>query len=213
MKKPAILFLTLFFAASMAFAQFEKGNMLLAGYSNLGLDIGKQKYKYNGTTSENFKYFEFNLTPEAGYFVIDKLAVGAFLDVDLERYKYTDDDIDLYTKFIIGPVARYYIIQLDKLNPFVEGRIGIGAQKYKTKYSGGSDSESKYSYFTTKLGVGNTTFLTEKLGLDLFIGYDYDVWTEKNDDSGGVKSVAADDSKELWSSVEINLGLSYFFSK
>jgi outer membrane protein len=197
MKKRFTILLLLLFGSSLVFAQVEKGKWFIAGYSNFGLDIGKNKTKSGSTTNENYKYSNFNITPEAGYFVMDKLVAGLFIDFYRDTEKFDDGDKDYTTNFIIGPFVRYYILEYKGLWPYAEGRVGFGSQNYTNNY--GSDYEEKYSYFTTKLGAGATYFVTKHVGFDLFMGYDYDVWTNKTDNSN--------ESTEKYGSFELNIGI------
>jgi outer membrane protein len=206
MKKRFFVLLLLLFGSSILFAQVEKGKWFVAGYSNFGLDIGTNKSKSGGTTTENYKYSDFYFSPEAGYFVIDKLAAGLFLEFDRYTEKYDDGDKDFDTKIIIGPFVRYYILEYKKLWPYVEGRVGFGSEKYTNNYD--SDYTPKWSYFTTKLGAGATYFVTNHVGIDLFMGYDYDAWTDKTDYSNGSKQMSSEDeSTEKYGSFEMNIGV------
>jgi hypothetical protein len=206
MKKKFIVLLLLLFGSSMLFAQVEKGNCFLAGYSNFGLDIGKSKYKYDGTTTENYKYSDFNFAPEAGYFVIEKLVTGLFLDFNRYAEKDDDGDKDFDTKIIFGPFVRYYIMEYKKLWPYAEVRVGFGSEKYTNNYD--SDYKEKWSYFTTRLGAGATYFVTKRVGIDLFMGYDYDVWTDKTDSNNDSKQMNSEsEDKEKYGSFELNFGV------
>lgn len=206
MRKLSTLLLVLLFMSSIAFAQVEKGKWFVAGYSNFGLEIGKNKSKYDGTTTENYKYSDFYFFPEAGYFVIDKLVTGLFLEFDRYTEKYDDGDKDFDTKIIIGPFVRYYIMEYKKLWPYAEGRVGFGSAKYTNNYD--SDYIPKWSYFTTKLGAGATYFVTNHVGIDLFMGYDYDVWTDKTDYSNGSKQMTSEDEgTDKYGSFEMNIGV------
>ena len=182
----------LLFLSSIAFAQVEKGKWFVAGYSNFGLDIGKNKSKSGGTTTENYKYSDFYFSPEAGYFVIDKLVTGLFLDFDRYTEKYEDGDKDFDTKIIIGPFVRFYIMEYKKLWPYAEGRVGFGSEKFTNNYD--SDYTPKWSYLTTKLGAGAT--------------YDYDAWTDKTDYPNGSKQMSSEtESTEKYGSFEMNIGV------
>jgi len=206
MKKRFVILLLLLFGSSLLFAQVEKGKWFVAGYSNFGLDIGTNKYKSGGTTTENYKYSDFGFLPEAGYFVLDKLVTGLFIDFDRYTEKYESGDKDFDTKIIIGPFVRYYIAEYKKLWPYAEGRVGIGSEKYTNSYE--SDYEQKYSYFTTRLGAGATYFVTNHVGIDLFMGYDYDVWTNKSDNASASKQASSESGgKDKYGSFEMNIGV------
>ncbi|MBK7029437.1 MAG: porin family protein [Bacteroidales bacterium] len=212
MKKLSILFLIVLFSSSALMAQFEKGNCFTAGYSNLGLDIGNKKSKSGGTSVDVFKYSEFFINPEAGYFIADNLMTGLFIDFYTEHYKYESGSDDKYFKFLVGPVVRYYFFQLNKMNLYGEGSLGTGFDKSTYKYTGGTEDETKSTYFSARVGGGFTYLMTDNFGLDLFVGYDYDSWFTKNEEEVDQKSAASvEKTKDSWSSFEINMGLVYIF--
>lgn len=154
-----------------AFAQVEKGNWLFGGSSTLEFNTSNEKIKTGGTTTDGYKYTDFDIRPQVGYFVIDKLAVGLLLDIDIDKEKYTDPDSEYnWTSFLVGPFVRYYILDLEGLMPFAEASMAFGSGNSKTNYMG-SESEEKYGMFAYGFGAGATYFVTENVGVDLFIGY------------------------------------------
>jgi len=205
MKKKVIFLLLFLSGSSIVFAQTEKGRWLVAGYSNLGLDIGKNKYKSGGTTTENYKYSTFSLQPEAGYFVTDKLAAGLFVDFYRSSNKYDGGDKDFSTMITVGPFIRYYLLDYKGFWPYAEGRVGFGLENYTNSYN--PDFESKYTFFTTKLGAGTTYFVTERFGFDIFMGYDYDAWTDKTVENASRQVNASSDNKDKFGSFEMNIGV------
>jgi hypothetical protein len=186
-----------------------KGKLFLAGTSALDLNIGKQKEKSGGSVVEGseLSYMQLDFQPKAGYFVINNLVAGLFIDMYMStnkdkdpNYGYTQKE----TKFIIGPFARYYIPVCDKLIPFVEGQVGFGVDNYKSKSVGSSDwSKSKESVFTYRIGGGATYFFNDIVGADLFLGYLHDSYKYK-DTGGGERS---SDSKYLYNDFVLQLGI------
>jgi opacity protein-like surface antigen len=71
---------------------------------------------------------------------------------------------------MVGPFVRYYITDLEGLMPFGEAAMGIGSGNSKYTYMG-SESEDKYGIFAFRVGAGVTYFVTENVGVDLFVGY------------------------------------------
>ena len=207
MKKQFSILFVLLFSSSFLLAQVEKGKCYVAGYSNFGLDVGKYKVKSGGTTSDVYKYTDFTFKPEAGYFLIDKLAAGVFIDLYLSKEKHTVGDDYKDNKIIIGPFVRYYILNINGLMPYAEGRVGFGSEKY-----GYSSNINKSTYFTTKIGAGATYFIGDNVGIDLFLGYDHDVWTYKNNSSAD-QSNASSDTKDMYGSFEMNIGIVATFGK
>lgn len=211
MKKTLLLVLVLLSCNFLSsYAQVEKGKWFIAATGNCNFDIGKVKDKYDGTTQDDHKYFDFNFNPMAGYFVIDKLPVGLYFDVYSHTTKEPDNSNKYNeTQFVVGPFARYYILDYKKLFPYVEGRVGFGT--WKDKYEG--EDPYKESYFSTRIGAGATYFFTQNVGADLLIAYDYDVYTNKDYNSGARASTANSDYKYIYSSVEINIGIVVTFGK
>jgi hypothetical protein len=57
------------------------------------------------------------------------------------------------------------------------------------------------------LEAGATYFVTKHVGIDLFMGYDYGVWTQKTSNTDAAKQVNAEDDTEKYSSFEMNIGV------
>jgi outer membrane protein len=209
MKKQYIILMLLCICSSILFAQIEKGKWYLAANSNLGLDIGKTKYESSNGVNSEYKYTEFNFSPSAGYFVIDKLAAGLF--IDYEYYKDIDqDDNDTWKEnsFIIGPFAKYYIIEYKKLWPYVGVGVGFGSGKSE---SNGEEYE-KYKMSTFRIGGGATYFVSDNVGFDLFLGYNRDV--DKYENSDAAKSASSSDTDDyIYGAFKISIGIVVTFGK
>lgn len=183
--KKHILLIVVFLAGNLmlAHAQTEKGKWLIAGSSDLSLKFGKEKFKYGSTTNDGEKFSSFSLSPEAGYFVIDQLAAGLFIDFSASSYKYGSsyDYKNTYTTFLVGPFARYYITDLNGFWPYAQASLGFGSYNEKSDYGPGRNGAitSSDALFGYRVGVGATHFLTENVGFDLYLGYAGD--TEKHD--------------------------------
>lgn len=198
--KRILLMLCVLIAYTLSFAQTEKGKCFVAGNSSLRLDVGKEKYSYSGTTSENFKFTYINFDPMAGYFLIDRLPVGLYMDINVSNEDYTNSSLWKTRSLIAGPFVRYYLKPIKKFNPFAEARVGFGT--YREGYD--NSDMSKESAFSYRLGAGASYFLTDNVALDSFIGYDYDGYTVKGEGD-------ADDYVYFYSSVEINFGIVVIF--
>lgn len=133
MKK--VLFIAALVAASFAGqAQTSKGTYLLGG----GAGFNSTK----GATT-------WNVSPNAGYFVIDNLAVGANLDVK-------DQNTAAGTTFGVGPFVRYYFVSLGKAKVF-------GNANYA--YDGVNKSNS------VGAAAGLAYFLNQSIALETALGY------------------------------------------
>ena len=124
-----------------------------------------------------------------GYTVMDGLPIGLSLDFELSTYKYSNSNTqkDQYSIFGIGPFARYYFGSMSGLMPYAEGRIGFGSEtdKRTTKFGTTTTSTTdKVGVFNYRLGVGATHFIGNTVGIDLFLGYNHNQRTYKNNDGG-----------------------------
>lgn len=192
--------------ASTFTAPTTKGKYFVAGSNRLELNIGSENQKY-GSSESKTSYFDFDFQPRVGYFFIDNLAAGLFMDVDIYSDKAKDEGMlsDKGTTFIIGPFARYYIPVFDKLVPFAEAGVGFGIDNYKYRYYSTDDwSKSNESVFTFRIGGGATYFFNDIVGADLFLGFLHDSYKYKDTGTGGERS---SDSKYLYNEFIMQLGI------
>jgi hypothetical protein len=183
-----------------------KGKYLIAGASRLGLNLGVEK-QVSGSSDYKTSYYNFDFMPKAGYFVIDNLAVGLFIDFNIYSYKAKDEGMlsDKGTTFTIGPFARYYIPVCDKFVPFVEIQFGGGIDYYKSRYYSTSDwMKSDKGLITFRGGGGATYFFNDNVGADLFLGYLHDSYKYKDTDSGTARS---SDSKIKYNEFILQFGI------
>jgi len=163
MKKITILTIILF-TSLVAFAQFEKGRALIGG--SLAFSTETQKSKGNGSTVTLGKETSFSFDPQAGYFIIDNLAVGAGLGITMTKWKdeFDNDEDESYTSFEFQPVVRYYL----PVGVFFQGQVGVGTAKWK--YEDGSPDE-KYGTSSFSLAVGYAHFLNEHVAVEPVVAY------------------------------------------
>jgi hypothetical protein len=182
-----------------------KGKWFVAGSNRLELNVGSENQK-SGSSSSKTSYIDFDFQPRVGYFIIDNLAAGLFMDVDIYSYKAKEDGMlsDKGTTFIIGPFARYYIPVSDKLVPFAEVQFGGGIDNYKYRYSSATDwTKTNETVFTFRIGGGATYFFNEIVGADLFLGFQHDTYKYKDTGSPSRSS----GSKYLYNELILQMGV------
>jgi outer membrane protein W len=124
--KKIILLLVTVFAFSYANAQdsearkatFSRGDMWLEG----GITLT--------TGDSNNDYFAF--TPKFGYFLTEKWAVGADLNISTVSYLPNANNLDKSNSFGVGVFARYYFLSLGNFKAF--GEAGLGYNHTKLEY-------------------------------------------------------------------------------
>ncbi|GEM_PF-401181 len=185
-----------------------KGKLFVAGYSGLDISAGTRKSKYNGEIDDGSKYSLFNIyfDPKAGYFIIDNLVAGLFIDLNYYSSKSKDEFgySNKGTTLEIGPFARYYFPICDKLVPYGEAQIGVGVDNSSSRSSSSSEwYKSKSSVFAYQLGGGATYFFNSNVGADAFIGFSH--YSNKYKDSeSGERSPG---SKYIYNELVLQLGI------
>lgn len=152
--KKVILGLTLASAGlfTSASAQIQKGNWMVGGElaaANFGLNEGAG--------------YNFQISPQAAYFVEDNWAVGPYANLGFSGAKAAPTTFN----YGVGALSRYYFSPADMGGEtllkhgrfFVEGNVGIGG----TTISDGGDSANGLDL---GVGPGYTYFITDNIGLD-----------------------------------------------
>jgi outer membrane protein len=142
--------LTLILSAGfiIANAQTEKGDWMVGGGFRLN-------------TSDNNTVI--SLTPSAGAFIINNLAVGGNLE-----FTYAKTGDTKLTIFGIGPFVRYYFTNAN-VRPILHGSLGFISQTAKTT-GFPSSTNSGLNYF---LGGGAAIFISDQVSIDGLLGYDH----------------------------------------
>lgn len=144
------------------------GSKFVAGYTQLGFKTYTDKAV--GTNSDPDKYFNLNLTTKGGYFLKNRLAVGAVLNYDHSVQNFVTSDMkNTDTEWAIGPLARYYM-EYGKIIPFGEALVTYGMRNSLTEYTS-FNNEIKHSVFSLGAGVGADYFLNEKIALEGMLTY------------------------------------------
>ena len=172
---PAIL---LVFFCSSAFAQTNKGNVVLSGNTNLNVLFSNTSVGTDSIETGKIKNNQFAFTAAAGYFLIDNLNAGisATYSYDYTNTKpgmYGESSVGAITQaFTIMPQINYYLPVQGKLKPFLG--IGVGYLWLEQKDSRVNNNENKvYSMSGTSLsgGAGLSYFINQSVSFDL--GFQY----------------------------------------
>ncbi|RZM19502.1 MAG: hypothetical protein EOO88_37870 [Pedobacter sp.] len=174
-----------------AIAQIKKGDKLVGvGIGAISYTSSDSKTTYSNTPTvyeSEGSSFSISLNPNLGWFIMDKLAVGAAVNVSFNTSKSesrnsasttTSDNKSTQPAFYIGPFARYYFGTGTKGAPFVQGNFQLGTSggKSESQTSSGASSET-----TTKpkgdwnagVVVGYEHFVTPNIGLFGSFGLNY----------------------------------------
>jgi hypothetical protein len=139
-------------------AQTEQGDWMVGGSFQLN-------------TSDNNT--QIALTPSAGYFIINNLAIGGNVIID-----YSKAGDNKRTDFGIGPFVRYYFTRAN-VRPILHGSLNFISSRNKSPLF--SNTENGINYF---LGGGAAIFITEQVSIDGLMGYAHSKYSDF-DGSGG----------------------------
>lgn len=190
---PVLLFLT----GMAAEAQFKKGDRMLgANIAGISFTGGRAEYTAPGvpvgyeTKSSNFNL---GLSPSIGWFLNEKVAVGATLNVSYGRSTlrniandttYYESNASQLNLGLGGFIRNYFKTGTGTL-PFVQASINFGTGSGNTDgFSFSSDVGGKYkdvfdgkksgiAFFNASLIGGFTKMVNDRVGLDFFAGYNF----------------------------------------
>lgn len=170
-------------------AQTEAGKILVGGSSEISFGSMTQKYKSDDGDGTAGKGIELSLSPEAGYFVMDGLAVGLSFDVSMSTFKQDGTEVkETNTILMFAPFAKYYY-GTGNIKPFAEGAIGLGSAGYKV--SDGNDSQTEKSgIFGFNFELGAAMFLNENVAFEAGIGYQSISSKDKEDNENNLRRIS-----------------------
>ncbi len=186
------------------YAQPGAGNIFIGG--DVGLYGNGSKTKIGGTSSDGIKSTQITILPKAGYFLSNKLAVGAELGVitSITNYPGNNPDKSTGVQFHIMPFARYYLIS-GTGGIFVEGGVGIDFGKNKTIYPT-TTQESNLTKFSAGITPGIYYYVIPKLALEATFGwFGFSSTVEKAGDQKNISNSFGFDAY----STGISLGFTY----
>ena len=145
---------------------FSKGNMFLEG--NLSFSSSKTTNSDNTGDLDETKSSSFNFNPKFGYFISDKLALGAELSVgsgkDEETIFGTPNVVteETNSNFGAGVFARYYFLDLgQRFKTFAEAGLGFASATAETN---GTETGSANG-FGLNIDLGMNYFVTENMAI------------------------------------------------
>jgi hypothetical protein len=135
-----------------ASAQTGRGQFMLGGNLN-----------YSSRTTEvpggdDFTVNTFSLSPNAGYFIVQKLALGGRLSSSITKVNGGTNE-----KHVVSPFLRYYV-----LNPFGKANFFVDAAYSTGTYKSGTVKRSIQGY---GFMGGPVIFVRESVGLEFTVSY------------------------------------------
>ena len=172
MRKSTLLSLLLSFTAT-AFTQINKGQFLAGG------NINFESIKSESSVNTPYESTNFFISPNLGYFIINKMATG--LRIDFRSYSTRSETLDVhYVTTSISPFLRYYFLPLQKkVNAFIDISYIHDKSKWRSDTNPGYIVKTKGYYFFG----GPSIFITDQITIEFTVGYKH----TKSDEYGDNK--------------------------
>jgi outer membrane protein len=150
-------------------AQPGAGKLFIGGHLSASTNVSKTKS--GSTTEKNGTTNYLSIMPMAGYFLSEKIAVGASLGVGATIYKNPNASPDKVStvNFVFSPFARYYLIS-GTGGLFVEASVSTGIGTSKSYYDTVTDTENNLD-FSFGVAPGAYYYITPKLALEAKFGW------------------------------------------
>jgi hypothetical protein len=167
--KPSLVIFAILIFSSSAQAQLDKNTWLVGGsasfYASKRGYVSYVNPGVNGYSND----VHLSLSPNIGYFIANKLAVGLrpFFSWGKGQY-YTDDPLSSGGKsdskrYGIGPFVRYYFLEMTKQYNLLS-EISYQAGTWNSE-----GAKGELNYFNVL--VGPVLFFNSAVGLELLLGY------------------------------------------
>lgn len=141
----------------------DKGHFIVDG--SVTFSINNSRFEREAGASKS-NSFGFGVSPKAGYFVIDRLALGLETFFGYSDREFTNSDGRMNsgstTGISVGPFARYYL---------VNGLFGQASAGFGTNRSKSEGNVTNIESFRYQLGVGYAIFLGPQVSLEPILSY------------------------------------------
>ena len=158
MKKIILFFITTGIFINNVNSQITKGNWMVGGSGLFSSQTEKL-----GTLTAKGLYIK--LSPNIGYFFIDKFAGGIKAGLNYSQVKYSGAESKT-TQFAMGPFLRYYFLNVEKrINLLTEGSY------LYSHFSGNNTSSDSQNAFT--FSAGPVVYFNSSVGLEMTLNYEH----------------------------------------
>lgn len=158
MKKVSILIIAANFIINNVTSQITKGNWMVGGNA-----LFASQSQNLGTI--NAKGINIKLSPNIGYFFIDKFAGGIKTNLSYNKVKYSGAESKT-TQFAFGPFLRYYFLK-------VENRVNILTEgTYLFSHSNGNNTASESQNAFT-FSAGPVIYFNSSVGIEITLNYEH----------------------------------------
>ena len=168
-----------FFIALLSFFCISLNAQVFMG-GNFRFNTSNAKTEDGATTTHKASNYSFDLSPNVGKFLSEKLAIGFSLDISLfgNSSGVNTETISKSSSFGGSPFLRYYAIRWNKVSVFGQGNIGLAFSNSSVKTGGSTTDGPKGTRLYLSIYPGLSYDISDKLSLEtslniLSFGYYY----------------------------------------
>lgn len=192
-KMTLVVFLILI--SKRGISQLDQGNWLVGGNAKFYSYTNKNSSITGGYSNEG-KYTEIEISPNIGYFIGDKVALGLKTSfVSFSGRVTSPAGLETNTRRLwVGPFGRYYFLDKEKThNILLESSYQTGV------FNGSFGSKGKLRTFSVL--AGTVLYFNSSVGIEFLLGYSY-----KFED---IETTV----KDIRSGLQIGIGLQFHLTK
>ena len=140
---------------------------------NFGLNMSGGNNDNGIITTDKPSTVSFNISPMAGKFLSEKVAVGALLNFSYSQTNNngTPEVINSSSAIGITPFLRYYAIRMDKFSIFGQGNVGFSYSGSMSKVNGTSTDGPKTTALSLTVMPGLAYDVSSRLSLETNINF------------------------------------------
>lgn len=152
MKKSTLSLIALFCMLSASLmAQTQKGSVMIGGTAG-----------FSSSKTGDYTETDINLSPMAGFFIMDQLAIGGGVNFGVSSLKF-DGETSSVTSVGVQPMVRYYFNGSGKARFFGQANFQYASVKFEEE-----DAQSGIGFGA---GVGIDFFLNDHVAIEGLLGY------------------------------------------
>jgi len=168
MKTIILTFVTILFISINSFSQITKGHWMMGGSASL--DFNEQVEAFTDGSSAESTFLQ--ISPDVGFFIIDKLALGG--EASIKGYYLHYIETMNSTEYTFGPFIRYYFLKTDKIiNVFTDASYRYGIIHHPKTVDSDSQNVKKH---VLSFSTGMSVFLNDVVSLDFSIDFSNYKW-------------------------------------
>lgn len=154
MKRIFLLFVGIIFFSITSQGQISKGYWMAGG---------KAAFSASNTHSSlgSVNQIKLSVSPDVGYFIINKLALGVDGDFEHSNYKALGGPRTIQYNFALGPFIRYYLLPTDNIVNLL-----LGSSFTHNISKPGNSYTNSYSFF-----AGPTAFFNSSVAIEATAGF------------------------------------------